>query len=160
MTALKTALAACALVVSIALPEAAFAQSRCALPPGAKGEVQAVLSKINSLRAQRGLSPLRLTGALNKAAYGHACQMAATGSWGHGASPKARMRSAGCQAGTTGEAIAKGYKGGDPTFELWLNSPKHKQIMMMSSARYAGLAVVVSADGGTPHWVLNVSSRC
>lgn len=158
MNILKSALVAAALCVAV--PGIASAQGGCSVPGNANAEVKVVLSKINALRSQRGLAPLRLTSSLNKAAYGHACNMAATGAWGHGASPKSRMRRAGCSAGVTGEAIAKGFRDGGRTFDLWLNSPKHKQIMMLGSARFAGLSLVADGNGGDPHWVLNVSSRC
>jgi uncharacterized protein YkwD len=147
-------------VAILSLPGHALAQGGCGQPANAPAEVALVMNKINALRAKRGLSPLKMEATLVKAAAGRACVMTTTGEWGHGASPKARMRRAGCSAGATGEAIAKGFKGGAPTFDLWLNSPKHLQIMMMRSARYAGLAMVTDANGGNPHWVLNVSNRC
>jgi len=157
MSKLKSLLAAAAICV---LPAAASAQAGCAVPPNAKAELSELMQRINGLRASKGLNPLRFTATLANAAEGHACRMAVTGYWGHGGSPKSRMRAAGCRAGATGEAIAKGFRDGGRTFDLWYNSPGHYRIMTMRGATYAGLAVAVDADGGDPHWVLDVSNRC
>ena len=102
---------------------------------------------VNDLRAERGLGPLKLNPALNKAAGGHVCDMAANNFLSHGGSNgsnlKTRLNKAGYRLSTATENIARSSR---PTSaataaRLWLNSEGHLKNLLHPSITEMGLAI-------------------
>lgn len=122
------------------------------------------MSQINQFRTSHGLAPLRLEEALMDSARSHACAMVRTGVFTHngGGGAKARMKRAGCQTRFSAENIAMGYSDSQRTMQLWVDSPGHRQVLLMRGMTRMGLAVVAPApgQGGGPRWVLDVSASC
>jgi uncharacterized protein YkwD len=121
---------------------------------------QGVLANLNALRRQHGLAPLRLSSALSTAARQHSSEMASRGYFSHnsanGSSFDRRIgrfySSRGKRYWSVGENLLWSSPDVDPTgaLDMWLNSSKHRQIMLTARWREVGLSAVhVTSAPGT-----------
>ncbi len=149
LTAL-TALTGAALAAG---PGVAAAQAACAHADAKPGEASAdqralaTVCLVNEERRQRGLRILRLDPRLSESAQRHAEDMRARNYFAHisldGLSPSDRARAAGYPMGA-GENLVRGGQTAAHTVALWLNSPSHRDNLLLE--RYRGIGMGLSGD--------------
>lgn len=151
-----------ALVTCAALLLAAPAMA-CSVP-GNAGAMQAeLLSHLNAERKAQGLSALRASAKLDKAAQGHACDNAKRRSISHvssdGGTLKNRLRRAGYAFRTAAENTGRGFASGARAVEWWMNSSKHRDNILLRKAKEVGIGIAVSpAPDNKLHWILVVGA--
>jgi len=108
-----------------------------------------LLSLINALRAEQGLSRLRADRRLAVAAARHARDMARWDRLDHagsdGSTPRDRARAAGHAAALPGEVIAAAPDGPAGILALWMASPPHRAILLAADAVEAGVGYAANA---------------
>lgn len=149
---------AAGLVISLCAPAMA-----CNIPANAAAMQDQLLSHLNAERRAHGLSPLRLSGKLDKAAQGHACDNAKRMSISHvssdGGTLKNRLRRAGYAFRTAAENTGRGFASGARAVEWWMNSPKHRDNILLRKAKEVGIGIAVSpAPDNKIHWILVVGA--
>lgn len=118
----------------------------------AQGVAQDLLGRINGLRAELGLAPYSLNGALTAAAQSHAQWMADTQQVTHvqdnGSSPQTRAQANGYASRWVSENI---YMGGlasvDSAWNFWINSPIHYRGLTSANFQDIGIASAQGAGG-------------
>jgi uncharacterized protein YkwD len=136
-----------ALLSSFALPGIAHAASGAStLDP----EERAMCQQINSYRAAKGLSPLKVSVKLTKAAKWMSRNMATNDYFDHadslGRDTFARLRSFGNRDRTAGENIAGGMADATATFNQWKNDAAHRAGMLRAQFKVIGIGRAYSAD--------------
>jgi uncharacterized protein YkwD len=113
-------------------------------------EERAMCQQINRYRAAKGLSALKVSAKLTKAAKWMSTNMAANDYFDHadslGRSTFARIRSFGYRDATTGENIAAGMPGAAATFGLWKNDAPHRAAMLRATFKVIGIGRAYSAN--------------
>ena len=152
------------LATSMAALAAGCSTTSVLAPSAGTGSDQtpASLALVNKLRADRGLAPLALDRAAQRAAMDQASRMAAAGRMEHniglGASFLKRMKGMEVPL-PAAENIAVGQDSAAAAFEAWYRSPKHLENMLGAGYRGLGVAVVSNpASGGRPYWAMVLSS--
>lgn len=146
-----------ALAIGLALGGPALA---CKVPSNAS-ELQAdVLSHLNAERRAHGLSPLKISAKLDKAAQGHACDNANRRSISHdssdGGTLTTRLKRAGYKYRAAAENTGRGFGTGARAVEWWMNSPKHRTNILFNRVRDVGIGIALSAAPDNKlHWVIN-----
>jgi uncharacterized protein YkwD len=156
--------------LSLARPEAAPARSACqaayAQPGGAGGRTmtRATLCLLNGQRARRGLSKLRLSSRLSRAAQRHAQDMTRRNYFSHyspaGGTFLDRIRRTGylrnAQSWVVGENLAWG-SGSRATpgsiVQAWMRSSGHRANILTRRFRHIGIGIAFGAPanvGGRP----------
>ena len=119
-----------------------------------------VLADINSLRAQHGLAPLRISSRLNAAARQHSSEMAARGYFSHdsvnGSSFDHRIARYYPMGSSHYWSVGENLLWSSPDVDaggaltMWWNSPEHRKNMLTARWREIGLSAVhVMAAPGT-----------
>lgn len=124
------------------------------------------LAKINATRASYGLAAFTADPKLQNAAQTHANLMAKTGNYGHEFGPgtrfPARMAAVDFN-GSAGENIGVGYGSIDEAIRGWLESPRHRKILLRRDFDRAGFAYSFNHSGRnqryTHFWVLDVGKQ-
>lgn len=115
----------------------------------------AVLTAVNTIRAQYRLPLLQLHPSLQRAASEQATLMAETGRMAHkvrrGEGFKARLKRVGYR-GLAAENIAHGQRSLGRVLAGWMKSPGHRRNMLHPRMRYFGLAA--SKKGGRNYWAM------
>ncbi len=129
----------------------AFACPLWAQTPTLDVEEQTILKLINDYRAQQGLTPLRVSLSLTRAADWMTADMAAKNYFSHtdslGRDPFARMTAFGYNyPGLRGENAAAGYADAARTFNQWKTSPNHNTAMLNSGFNVIGISRSYSAS--------------
>lgn len=158
MMQLQITLTIIAFCMALAAP--AFA---CAIPGNASAMQAEVLTNLNAERKAQGLSPLRLSSKLSNAAQGHACDNAKRQSISHtssdGGTLKTRLRKAGYAFRTAAENTGRGFASGARAVQWWMNSPKHRDNILLRKAREVGVGIALSpAPDNKLHWILVVGA--
>ena len=130
---------------------------------------QGVLADINSLRAQHGLAPLRISSRLSSAARQHSAEMAARGYFSHdsanGSTFDKRIARyypiGGSHYWSVGENLlwSSPRVGPAKALELWMASPEHRQNILRAYWRDIGISSIHSDSapgtfGGEPVTVI------
>ena len=121
---------------------------------------QGVLSDINSLRAQHGLAPLRISSRLSAAARQHSSEMAERGYFSHdsanGSTFDKRIARYYPIGGSHYWSVGENLLWSSPDVDaggaltMWWNSPEHRKNMLTARWREIGLSAVhVPAAPGT-----------
>ncbi|HEY6919919.1 MAG TPA: CAP domain-containing protein [Tabrizicola sp.] len=157
----RLGLAAAAASVSLCFATTAIAG--CTVPPNAGAMQQELLAHLNAERKARGLSALVLSAKLDKAAQGAACDNAKRRSISHvssdGGTLKTRLRRVGYGFRTAAENTGRGFATGARAVEWWMNSPHHKDNILLRKARDVGIGIAVSpAPDNKLHWILVVGA--
>jgi uncharacterized protein YkwD len=114
-----------------------------------------VLVQINRLRRSHGLAPLRLSGALRRAADSHSAAMATRGFFAHESADGtafwqrvARFYSRRSGGWSVGENLlwSSPDVDGAGALRMWLNSPPHRKILLTPRWREVGLSAVHAAS--------------
>ena len=124
------------------------------------------LLKVNEVRRKFALAPFSSDPNLQKAAQTHADLMARTGKYGHdigaGTQFPKRLAAAGFD-GSAGENLGVGYRSVDDAIKGWLDSPKHRKILLRRNFDRAGFAYSFNRSGRNPRythfWVLLAGRR-
>jgi uncharacterized protein YkwD len=150
----RALLAAAASLILLAAPALS-----CTQPSNAAALQSEVLSQLNAERSARGLPALRLSAKLDKAAQGHACDNAARQSISHtssdGGTLKTRLRKVGYSFRTAAENTGRGFGSGSRAVEWWMNSPHHRDNILLRKVRDVGIGIAVSpAPDSKLHWIL------
>jgi len=113
---------------------------------------QGVLADINSLRAQHGLAPLRISSRLSSAARQHSAEMAARGYFSHdsanGSSFDKRIARYYPIGGSHYWSVGENLLWSSPDVDaggaltMWWNSPEHRKNMLSARWREIGLSAV------------------
>jgi uncharacterized protein YkwD len=148
------------LLFCLAFAVPAFA---CNVPGNAQALQAEVLTNLNAERKAQGLAPLRMSAKLTKAAQGHACDNAKRQSISHtssdGGTLKTRLRKAGYAFRTAAENTGRGFASGTRAVQWWMNSPKHRDNILLRKAREVGIGIAVSpAPDSKLHWILVVGA--
>ena len=114
---------------------------------------QAILSRVNTARAQNGLSPLTLDSAMTRAANVRAAELAKRFSHTrpNGARGLTALAEAGVSYRAAGENIAAGQQTAQAVMAAWMNSSGHRANIL--SAKYSRLGVGQAVVGGRTYWV-------
>ena len=113
------------------------------------GSVQAAArERVNQLRRQHGLEPVRSDARLAAAAQGHAEDLLLRSYYDHrspeGGTPASRARDAGLERpGMVAENIAKGLFTPAEVVDRWMDSPGHRRNILQRRATATGLGVAV-----------------
>lgn len=128
-------------VVGAALPILAATPARAATDP--RSAESAFVSKINSLRASKGLSQLRVDSELTSIGRRWAAKMASDGDISHNPAFSSWVTAdwvkLGENVGTGGDV--------DTIFRAFVASPSHYKNLVDPAFQYVGVGVVVAADG-------------
>ena len=135
-----------------------FARSTVELRDAARVRLE-LLAAVNREREAKGLSPVRTSPILERAAQGHADDMLARGYYGH-ASPEhtmvlGRTREAGYVADSVGENIAKGQRSVDEVMAGWMASKEHRKNILNPMFTQAGFGIALGRmpEGDEVLWV-------
>jgi uncharacterized protein YkwD len=116
-------------------------------------------TRLNAVRAQRGLGQLTRSGALERAASAHANDMSRMGYFSHtspaGGTLVDRVRAAGYPYCFVAENIAQGQQSAAEVMSSWMNSAGHRRNNLSERATEFGVA---RAAGN--YWVLVLGARC
>jgi uncharacterized protein YkwD len=153
------AVLAAVLTIATCSSLAAAPAARATRPARANGTdvERALLVKLNVLRRQHGLAPLRCSPNLVAAARQHSLEMASRGYFGHASADGTSLRrrlarfypSARWHYWAVGENLLWSSPDVDAAgaLELWLGSPEHRRNLLSPRWREVGLAVVHVASG-------------
>ncbi|WP_242500400.1 CAP domain-containing protein [Tropicimonas sp. IMCC6043] len=115
-----------------------------------------IAARVNATRRSKGRATLTRSAKLDKAAMGHARDMARRGYFSHkapdGTMPRARTLRAGYRACLVAENIAYRWRTPEQVVTDWMNSPKHREIMLLREVTEFGVGYA-SGD----FWVLVVA---
>lgn len=161
---LHLALALSAATLGAALPAgpaSAGGGSACLLPDNAASLRAELLSELNAERARFGLAALRPDPALDKAAQGHACDNARRLSISHdssdGSQLQHRLRRVGYAFRKAAENTGRGFGTAQRAVDWWMNSPHHKDNILMRDSRDIGIGIALSAAPDSRlHWVIDM----
>jgi uncharacterized protein YkwD len=108
----------------------------------ASADAATVTRMINNIRVSHGLRPLRPVTALRNSSYGWARRMMRGGFFAHAARPAVAHR-----FHIFGENIGLTIKYNSPRrmVRMWMNSPRHRELILSGTWRYIGAGSV----GGT-----------
>jgi uncharacterized protein YkwD len=133
-----------------------------ALTPGAAAGIEPLhfspasgLAKLNAVRMANGRSAFAADSRLQKAAQSQADYMADTGKFGHEFGPSTRFPkriAATGFDGSAGENIGVGYGSVDEALEGWLDSPKHRKILLRPNFDRVGIAYSFNRSGNNPRY--------
>jgi uncharacterized protein YkwD len=148
-----------AAIAATALLGVGSAGQACTIPGNAAAMQSELLAHLNAERKARGLSALTLSAKLDKAAQGHACDNAKRRSISHtssdGGTLKTRLRRAGYGFRIAAENTGRGFATGTSAVEWWMNSPHHKDNILLRKAREVGVGIAVSdAPDSKLHWII------
>jgi uncharacterized protein YkwD len=141
---------AVALFVAVLLAAPVFAREQPRAPTlraSAPSLAESVRARINAIRHDYGLRPLRTAPALARSARAHARAMASRGFFGHdsrdGASASDRIRRY-YPGSLVGETLLWRSPGpsAQQTVALWLGSPPHRRVLLHAAFRDIGVGVV------------------
>lgn len=135
----------------------------CDVPADAAAMQEELLEHLNAERRAAGLSTLKLSSKLDKAAQGHACDNAARRSISHegsdGSTLKTRLKRVGYSLKTAAENTGRGFASGARAVEWWMNSDKHRTNILLRKARDVGIGIAISdAPDNKVHWILVVGA--
>ncbi len=132
----------------------------CNRPANEDAILAAILDSTNAERARAGLPKLRINKQLQKAALGHACDMAGRDKMSHASSDgrdlRARVRGTGYKMRLAAENVGQGFRSAESAVKWWMNAPGHRKNILQKSAREIGVAVALSSDG-TLYWEMVVA---
>jgi len=125
-----------------------------------------MLSSLNTMRADKGLKPLKLCNTLNKSAQGYAREMATQDFYAHegkdGSTPGERIQSAGYkwQSSNTASGIAENIAAGQGSIKEvlkdWKNSTGHFKNMTGSKFTHVGFGMAENQKSAfKKYWVQN-----
>lgn len=123
--------------------------------------VSEAMRKISDVRSRHGLGSISVDRRLMKAAKNHANYLARTGKFGHEFGPSTMFKKRIFDVEfkqSAGENLGVGYRSIDAAITGWMNSPKHRKIMLKRKFSVGGIALTRNISGKNPrytyYWVL------
>jgi len=123
------------------------------------------MRKISKVRKRHGLGGISTDARLMRAARNHAKYLGRTGKFGHEFGPSTRFQKRMSDVGfknSAGENLGVGYRNIDAAITGWMNSPKHRKIMLKRKFSIGGIALERNKSGKNPrytyYWVLIMGS--
>jgi uncharacterized protein YkwD len=152
----RLSLAAILMTATLVMPSLGLA---CSIPSASEAMQVEALKAVNAERAAHGLSPLKFSRTLDKAAQGAACDNANRHEISHvssdGSHLKDRLHRVGYRFRSAAENTGRGFRSGSSAVQWWMHSPKHKSNILMRSVREVGLGIALSdAPDNKLHWIL------
>ncbi len=152
--------------VPTAQPTAAPTSKPTAQPtsaPASEREMEKeVLSLVNSVRVENGLSALSWAEDVANVARAHSSDMITRGFFSHtdpdGLSPFDRLRNSGISYRTAAENIAYGQRSASEVINSWMNSSGHRANILNKNVTEIGVGAV-KAQNGTIYWTQMFISR-
>ncbi|WP_423247595.1 CAP domain-containing protein [Streptomyces achmelvichensis] len=131
-------------------------------PPGLRaGPAAEATAALNLRRTWAGCHPVQLQATLTRAARAHSVDMVRHEHLGHigsdGSSPQDRMRAAGYRPHYSGEVVAAGTSTASAAVAAWMDSPRHRDIIL--NCRYTDAGVGMMNGPGGPWWALVLATR-
>lgn len=131
------------------------------VPPDGDGWQQMLLTRVNALRAEQGVSPLTMCTSLTTAAQKYSRESALSNHTGHdgpdGSRPYTRAMDAGYRSYGVGENLAYGYPTVDRAFDGWVKSPGHYQNLIYAKYTHIGLGYFHSSNFGYgSYWAMKL----
>jgi uncharacterized protein YkwD len=132
----------------------------CIIPEDTKALQNEVLAQLNAERQAHGLVAFKLSPKLDTAAQGHACDNANRQSISHdssdGGTLKNRLQKVGYKYRAAAENTGRGFGSGTLAVEWWMNSPKHRDNILLAKVREVGVGIALSDKPDSKlHWVIN-----
>jgi uncharacterized protein YkwD len=124
-----------------------------------------VLALINVERAAQGLSPVLEDLSLDAAAQAHSLDMATNGCFTHnscdGTSWATRVKTYYAPTTFLGEIQAAGYSTAASVVDGWMNSPGHRDQILGSNFRVAGVSLETAAPGApySNYWTVDFGGQ-
>jgi uncharacterized protein YkwD len=117
-----------------------------------------MLAKVNAIRAEVGVPPVRECAVLDRSAARYARSMASTGVVTHapadGTDPRARMQRAGYSADLAGENLAGGQETVVRVMRAWRASPRHYALLTDPRLKHVGFGYARNPDSRyEDYWV-------
>jgi len=121
------------------------------------------LSDLNTYRAEKSLSPVRLNAVLSAVSQSHADDRAAQGSISHegsdGSGHGDRLLAANYVYSITAENVASGQKSWEQVFKAWQDSPGHNVNLLRDDVTEFGVAVSYNPKTSQSiYWVMLVAA--
>ena len=120
-----------------------------------RGPEADVLAMINAERVQHGCKPLRVEARLSEAAERQSRGMAERHYFSHnapdGSTPGRRVKDTGYVYQMVGENIEINSDDPDAVVSTWMNSPGHRQNILMCAFKETGIAMYQADDSGV-YW--------
>ena len=140
------------LVVILAASASLFSTHVQAMPRGPEADV---LAMINAERVQHGCKPLRIEARLSEAAERLSRGMAERHYFSHnapdGSTPGKRVKDTGYIYQMVGENIEINSDDPEAVVSTWMNSPGHRQNILMCAFKETGIAMYQADDAGA-YW--------
>lgn len=118
----------------------------------------ALMAAVNGARRAHGVSPVRTSALLGRAARGHSLDLRASGDCGHdgadGSSLEDRLARLDAALERFGEVVACGSATADAAVAQWLDSRAHRAIVLGASYRSAGAGVALGATAAASRWTV------
>ncbi len=132
----------------------------CDIPKDLSALQAQVLKNINAERKAAGLSSLKMSTKLERAAQDHACDNADRKSYSHegsdGSTLKTRLRRVGYGFRTAAENTGRGFGTGTKVVAFWMGSPGHRANILLGKLRDVGIGIAVSDSPDSKlHWVVD-----
>jgi len=118
----------------------------------------AALTEVNRLRAQHGLAPVRYEARLYAAAYAHSLEQMQEGYLGHDsrtperATLGQRMQLERYVGRTYAEVVAKDFPDARSVVAAWMDSPRHREVLLDPDLSEAAFARVDGPANRTNRW--------
>lgn len=140
----------------------ATAGTACTVPGNSSVLRAELIAAVNVERQRHGLPPLQDDNALGRAAQNQACDNAALHSISHlsanGAPLQSRLRGVGYRYRLATENTGRGFATPQRAVEWWMNSPKHRDNILMAGTRDIGVGIALSAAPDSRlHWVIDMA---
>jgi uncharacterized protein YkwD len=124
--------------------------------------LQRIVDLVNAARRDAGIGPVAVSGLLTTVAGSYSRVQAAQGNLSHvgpdGSRIGDRISRSGYQWSVCGENLAAGPANPDKVFELWMNSPAHRDIILQPNVREIGLGWTHRDGAMSNYWVLVVAA--
>ncbi len=117
-------------------------------PAGAQADFeQGVLTAVNTTRSEHGLGTLHLASCPERMSARWAEHLVPTGGLYHQSMTGLLRR---CGARYVGENLARGFSDPQDLVQAWMESPKHRAVLLSPTPRSVGISVRMGTDG---QWV-------
>jgi uncharacterized protein YkwD len=140
------------ILVVLAASLSLFSAPVYAMPRGPEADV---LAMINAERVRQGCKPLRIEARLSDAAWRQSRAMATRHYFSHtgmdGSTPGRRVKDTGYVYQMVGENIEINSDDPEAVVSAWMNSPGHRQNILLCAFKETGIAMYQTDDAGT-YW--------
>jgi uncharacterized protein YkwD len=140
-------------LVALAVIASLFSTNVQAMPRGPEADA---LALINAERVRHGCKPLRVEARLSEAAERQSRGMAERHYFSHnapdGSTPGRRVKDTGYVYQMVGENIEINSDGPEAVVSTWMNSPGHRQNILMCAFRETGIAMAWPEGDDRAYW--------